>query len=189
VNDCPSDFDQFAPGKRLTVIAAHYGVGVRTVRHWRKERGIEPLIPQQYAGRLRRPVPASFDKIAPTQPIKNLAKYYGTGRETVRRWLDETGIEAGKRVYSHRAPKRYKPMHNFGTSPVRIKHGEDSLAARAADECLRRYAPTFRCDEAGNQQSNGHYWLHGRVVLSDDELIARAERKGWNPDAWKVIAA
>lgn len=43
----------------------------------------------------RRPVPDDFSSIAPTMNLRTLMAHYRTGPDTLRRWLDETGVRAG----------------------------------------------------------------------------------------------
>lgn len=71
--------------------------------------------------------------------------------------------------------------------PGRIPTGGDgSLASRAAD-FLRPLCPVYRCDAVGNPLPDGAFWLRGRAVLTDDELIERARVRGWDPDAWRRV--
>lgn len=62
-----------------------------------------------------------------------------------------------------------------------------------AAEYLRRHDRTqvFRCTSAGRPDPRGNHYRYGfgHVVLTDEELVAKAERKGWLPDAWRELAA
>lgn len=66
------------------------------------------------------------------------------------------------------------------------------LADRAAD-FVRRHDRTqiYRCDADGQQSLKGQHFKYGfgSLVLTEAELIAKAERKGWRPDAWRELAA
>lgn len=62
--------------------------------------------------------------------------------------------------------------------------------AGKAAEFLRVYdrVPMYRCDADGKPKPQGDHWRYGNAVLTDDETIAKATRKGWNADAWKALA-
>lgn len=60
--------------------------------------------------------------------------------------------------------------------------------ADMAAQHLRREAPVFRCDAGGAPNPKGKCWRYGNVVLTEAELLAKAERKGWRADQWREIA-
>jgi hypothetical protein len=53
---------------------------------------------------------------------------------------------------------------------------------------LRRICAVYRCTETGRADPKGKFWRFGNAVLTPDELIARAERKGWDPEEWRRVA-
>jgi hypothetical protein len=66
----------------------------------------------------------------------------------------------------------------------------DSVMTRAADHvaCFDR-VPVYRCNDDGTANPKGHKWRYGTVILSSDDLLAKAYRKGFDPDAWRRLAA
>lgn len=172
----PADFATVANGMSIIEAADHYGVGRKKIVRWRKETGVEPI-------KACRPVPDGFAATARVMAARSLRVHFSASKLTVERWAAECGVEL-----INRSPHR-RALHSYGTSPTPAIKRDDSPAGRAVDECLRRLAPTYRCDDTGRANPKGSYWRHGRVVLSDAEVIARAERKGWSADAWRALAA
>src|SRR3546814_15613037 len=50
--------------------------------------------------------------------------------------------------------------------------------------------PVYRCDREGKPNPKAKFWKsgYGSLVLTEDALIAKAERQGWKSDAWQAIA-
>ena len=151
------------------------------------------------------PLPADFAKVAATRTIFELRKHYGKGERTIKRWLNEAGIERsrasrfGGRELPPRPVKAETPSPRKATAPRAVwrqpgprplpDHRDNSRAGLAA-QYLQRFGPVVRCDEKGALTPKGTHWLRGgRFILTDDEIIARAERNGWRPDARKALAA
>lgn len=49
-----------------------------------------------------------------------------------------------------------------------------------AADFLRSFAPVYRCDERGRPHERGAHWRYGAVVLTPDELLQRAARRGFS---------
>lgn len=173
----PADFAERAPAMTAEAMCAHYRVSAPTITRWRKESGVFDRPRPIRAGRKIDDIPAGFAVAAPTMTLKELRVRFRAGEATVRRWLKHTGTEC----LLDRGYGRDKP------APVKVTVGVQALAARAADECLRRLAPVFRCRADGRADPNGSHWFYGRARTAD-ELVAIAERKGWSADAWKHVA-
>lgn len=64
-----------------------------------------------------------------------------------------------------------------------------SHSANAAD-LLRVHdrVAMYRCDADGRANPQGDHWRYGNAVLTDAEVVAKAERKGWSADAWRALA-
>lgn len=151
-------------------LCAKYGLCRKTCARYRQWCGYLPR---------RKPttLPDDFREVSRGKTITEIARHYGTDTKAVRRWYAKAGIK-----------QFYRGGYNIAPAPLLTKR-DDSPAGRAVDECLRRLAPTYRCDDTGRANPKGTYWRHGRVVLSDAEVISRAERKGWSADAWRALAA
>lgn len=56
-----------------------------------------------------------------------------------------------------------------------------------AVDFLRKFGPISRCFSTGKLDPKGDHWRRGSTVLNAAEVIERAERLGFDPDAWKRI--
>lgn len=129
-----------------------------------------------YPHRVRNsPMPRLFAQIAKDSTLKELRLQFGKSGDVIKRWCREAGVEPLTR---HQL---------FAREPAR-RVGGYSLADRAVDECLRRYGPVFRCDVRGKPLSDGFFWNRGGRVLTDDDVIERAEGLGWDRNAWRRAA-
>lgn len=94
---------------------------------------------------------------------------------TISQWRKELGL-SGKS-----SPKQMRKLRRGLRKIVQQTYaiqGRDELAA----DFLRRAAPIYRCRESGEPAPDGGYWRRGNVVLSKDEVIARAVRAGWSDE-------
>lgn len=122
----------------------------------------------------RSPAPPGFSSAAPHLTMKQLRERYRRSAYHINLWCAEKGV---------------RPLHigrMKALPPARAI--EQSLAGRAVEECLRRYGPVFRCDATGAALRDGFFWNRAGRVLSDDDVIARAEALGWDRDAWRRAA-
>ena len=153
-----------------------------------------------------KPCPADFVEIAATRNTHAICKHYGVGERTVKRWFAEKGIirtRATRLFDPSKPPRPVKPVTVVASrkpavsrvnwrkpKPAPLPDHRDNSRAGLAAQFLQRFGPVVRCNEDGRLNATGTHWLRGgRFVLTDDEIIARAERNGWRPDAWKAIAA
>lgn len=157
-----------------------------------------------------RNAPDDFAEQAETKGTNALSAYYGASKKIVRRWFAETGAKKlPPQIVGNTKPRTEKQLAvsrrsypgKVGSRPVGGSaadrtfhavateiHRDTSVAGMAADH-LRRIAPVYRCDERGRQDVKGALWRVGNGILTDAEVIARAERKGWQSDAWQRLAA
>lgn len=83
-----------------------------------------------------------------------------------------------------------KAQGNFARDSRTSFHGQRAKgAADMAAQHLRRDAPVFRADADGSANPKGKCWRYGNVVLTEEEMFAKAERKGWSADSWRELAA
>lgn len=176
----------------------HYRAGYDTVRRWIRETGV--VVPQ----RIPAPIPADFaDTHDMTQSAA--AARYGVSVDIVRRWDGEAGIDrraewisrmtrmARSRSMSRPAlagamTPRAQPVRTAKLpTPFDATKRDWSAAGQAAD-FLRRFGPVARCDESGRYDPKGNHWRRGSSILTAADVIARAERNGWQRDAWSKLA-
>ena len=166
----PRDFAAVGALMTNRDLMTHYRVGQQALRRWRQETGV-------FGEREKKePAPASFAAVAPLLSKRDLMARYGVGIMRIERWLGETQTTALRKPQGR--------TRNIA-SPARIEVQTD--ADKAADY-LRKFGPVSRCDEAGKPNLRGGHWRRGSFVLTDADIMARARRQGWNPDAWKMVA-
>lgn len=177
----PADFPQHA-GKSAREIMAIYQCGHRKVSAWRKELGMD-------LSNSAIPLPADFLTVAPTMTWRELADHYGYSEFVIRRFVKLTGAKTRARIRDQRRtyPGASSMMGRAKPAPL-VQHIDMSRAGRAAD-FLRQFGPVIRCKATGGFDPKGDHWRRGSTILSADEVIARAVRNGWRPDAWREIAA
>jgi hypothetical protein len=196
----PAEFYEFGPVKPNAWLMEHFGIGNNQLWRWRKVTGIRaPHDRGNY-----RPIPADFARVAPGMTATGLRKHYRTCEDTARRWAKESGIELATRqsrdkgMFANRTKSnglnfahRRKNSLGIATATRALKAAPPKLSdiyERAAD-FLRKDAVIFRCDINGKQVCDGFFWRYGNRVLEADELLQRAYRHGFEPDAWKRVAA
>ncbi|MCP4620592.1 MAG: hypothetical protein GY844_29655 [Bradyrhizobium sp.] len=123
-------------------------------------------------------MPDGFALIAGSMTRNELRRHYNRSMSTIDNWLRLTGITPRK------PGKRGQP----GVVPLNLPPRDTGRAALAA-EYLRRFGPVSRCDEAGSYAPHGAHWRRGRSILTADQIIAAATERGWQPEAWRRLAA
>ena len=146
-------------------VAIILGVGSSTVCKWLKDAGVQINV-----ANTRHPIPADFAEHAPHMTQGQLEAAYSASHGVVRRWLGDAGVSPRKVVVVPIARDRGPGYVNIAPSQT---YGPEDAAA----DTLRKFGAVFRCDERGRADHKGTHWRFGNVVLTGDELIARAERK------------
>jgi hypothetical protein len=101
------------------------------------------------------------------------------------RWRREAGLTGRPEPVKTVKPSRRRE-NAYLVAPVDRASRDTSRAGDAA-EYLRRYGPVYRCDVKGRANPRADYWMRGSTVLTDNDIIERAERNGWKPDLWREI--
>lgn len=181
----PDGFAEHA-AKPMADLKKRYSAGDSTIRKWRKTLAFEaPLGPKL------KQMPEGFAEAQKGKSIVQLAELYGCGKLPVSRWLKEIGIQR-ERFVSVAVVKPAKPAHLVRnvhmTTPVDRAVKDGSRAGLAAD-FLRKFGPVYKCNDRGSADIAGSHWRRGSSILTDAEIIERAEYNGWSHDAWKQVAA
>ena len=142
-------------------------------------------------GPARTHAPSGFATDAPNMSRRELSEKYSVGGKTVARWLEEEGVRTKPVVRS----KIVEAARRARSRPtVRFRAGADrplrdiTYAGQAADY-LRRFGPVIRCDDRGRFNLKGDHWRRGSTILRPDDVVERARRNGWRPEAWAEISA
>ena len=110
--------------------------------------------------------PSDFTDHAKVKTNRQLAEKYGVGEKTITRWRKETGCTAAIRPFASAAlPKQLVPSISPG------------LASEAAQFLRKTHRPVYHRIIEG-KEFRGQYVV-GTQVLSEDEIVALAEEKGF----------
>lgn len=112
--------------------------------------------------------PPDFADHAPVKTNKQLAEKYGVGEKTITRWRKETGCTASIRPFASAAlPKQHVPSISPG------------IASEAAQFLRKTHRPVYHRIIEG-KEFRGQYVV-GTQILSEQEVVALAEEKGFQP--------
>jgi len=112
--------------------------------------------------------PPDFKDHASSKTNRQLAEKYGVGEKTITRWRKETGCTATIRPFTSAAlPKQHVPSISPG------------IASEAAQFLRKTHRPVYHRIIEG-KEFRGQYVV-GTQVLSEEEVIALAEEKGFQP--------
>lgn len=135
-------------------------------------------------------IPADFAECWATMSQVDLAQHYGHCIATINNWVKHLGL---KRVRAKAPPKPVSSMTwAANRSHERVttqRHLRDTSKVGEAVDYLRRYGPVWRCNDRGGASIGGKFWRRGSAILTNAEVIERAERLGFDADAWKRVAA
>jgi hypothetical protein len=144
----------------------HYEASSGTICRWIKDAGLQKRSPGMGA-------PDNFAQIAASATISQLKLHYGVGDCVIKRWCAETNAEPRQPAYVVFRRNQFPPIK---------AHRDCSQVGQAAD-FLRKYGAVYRCYESGRAATKGTHWSRNGFVLTDAELISRAEHLGWDPNA------
>ncbi len=208
----PDDFQTLAPTMTCSEIMRHYRVSWPNVKRWCRQLGVTPK-PQ---ARFEHPVPVDFKAMAAKMHVNGLKRHYGHNDRLIRRWLKVAGVEARPFNASDATKKQWeekpirpraakprnrgkqaegmrRPVKGRVVFPVRPRQAprDASTVGDAADYLKRWFVPVYRCNERGNlvQTTNPTHFRIGNAIVSTEEMLERARRKGWNPHAWMELQA
>jgi hypothetical protein len=176
LRELPADFAEHAVDATNSDLMERYNCCADIISRWRRESGVL----SKKCRRSFAPPPADFVRVAADLTKRELRARYHRADPTINRWLQETGARCGR--YS-RTPAPL-PEQSAITVPPEILN-RSVLAAKF----LSKFGPVSRCGGDGTFNPRGDYWRRGHTILCAQEVIARALRNGWNPDAWREVRA
>ena len=181
----PDDFATIAPTMTNVCLMAHYGCGANLLDRWLKEAGVVRFKAEH--------IPDDFAERWKTSSQIQLARHYVRSTSTISAWVERLGLHRPRGP--HIVPKAPAPRPSrkrtssvavksdparlikpdaFRTAPLDRVQRDMSDAGQAAD-FLRRFGPVYRCDVRGRPLSDGFFWRRGNAVMTDAELIERAD--------------
>jgi len=165
----PADYAEMARKLSVPELIKHYKAGPRKIALWNRE-----TIGSQRGGPRPTKRPAGFE-IDKDMRVADLMAKYAVGRDVIRRWLAEIG-ETRPYGFQHSAAapaiKRTRDILTFGNP---LLYRRDMSEAGQAAEYLQQFGGVWRCAKTGKPDPNGKFWRRGNAVLTDAEIIERAE--------------
>lgn len=170
----PAGYDPSIP---LRAAAMRYGVSRATLGRWRRELGYTGKAGAQdpWTSVEDQQLKANFNTLSYPQ----LADLIGRTASAVKSRAIALGLRKAATQWQRDTRAKFDGIRAKGTADLAADHVR----------CHDRVA-IFRCDENGLPNPKGAFWKYGygSLVLSDNEMIAKAERKGWKADAWRELA-
>lgn len=164
----PDGFAEVAAEWTSMRLESHFDLSAHVVQRFRRVLGIHVG-----NGRRERPAPPGFAEASEGSSVHALAERFGVSTTQIGRWRRRLGLVSACR-YNRPTAAMQAP----------VAHCDEDLAARH----LRCDAAVYRCRDDGHADPRGEYWRYGRIVLTPADMIARARRKGFDPDEWRRIA-
>jgi hypothetical protein len=182
----PANFPEVAATRNQCALAALYRVTRQTIARWIWETNA----PRPNG--VLAPAPDDFRAMCKVMNLTGLTVHYDRDIKVIHRWCRETGTQAAnlsaKRPVEPR-PKTVRRIEYRGPklpSAPMVASGREEEAA----QFLRRfYIGVYRSTERGSANPKGKHWRCGNAVLTPEEMVERAEAKGFDPRAWTRIAA
>jgi hypothetical protein len=173
----PDDWAQVAPTMYCIGLRKHYDTSFDAIERWARETGIQPMRAEG-----PRRVPADWAERCSCTTRSELQTVYGVGETTIARWVRESGVYP-------LGPKRQNPRRKWNPTTqkaILVQNIDTSLVGRAA-QYLRKWMPVYNASVADPKASKDE-WICGRTRLTTQDLIAKAESKGFDPREWTRAA-
>lgn len=164
----PANFDPATPLKQSAKL---HGISVATAHKWRVKMGYVPPREDLWADDDVRTLKSLYSG----HSAQHIAATLGRTVAAVKSKAIALGL---RRSTGQFAPDRAPQIR-----------GRCQGHADMAAQHLQRFAPVFRCTAEGDADPKGSHFRYGNSVLTEAEMIERAERKGFDPDGWKRLSA
>lgn len=166
----PADFDPAMPIRKAMTV---HGVAKMTIIRWRKRTGVTPTgQPEEWSDAEMLALRTNFHAMTYSQLCEILP---GRSHLAIKTKANSIGLRKASGNWGHNHGRKFEGQRSQGHADMAAQH-------------LRREAPVFRCNKDGTANPKGKCWRYGNTVLTEEELIAKAERKGWDGQAWRNIA-
>jgi len=172
----PADYAEVAARLTARELRTHYKASSTTIAIWNAQVGRVPKPRYIYQPRS---LPADFAQYADLKSYE-LCERYSAHPSVIRRWRAEIGYVAKPKAEDKPAQKpapvapAYASNRFAGVGAPTPFHRDMSQAGQAADY-LRQFGAVWRCTETGRPDHKGKFWRRGHAVLSDAEIIERAD--------------
>lgn len=176
----PADFDELFHNNSVMALRQICGRSGVTIARWIRERGLSR--PAGWRQPLEQAPSYFADAVKRGSTIAQLKEMTGKGGAVVRRWRTEALADMVVKPQPRKLPA-------LGHSVTRLTTPSRGYGEEAATFMQRDGWIVYRCTTEGRQSIGGKFWRLGRLVVTDAELVERAERKGFTPNAWRQLVA
>ena len=198
----PADLEQIAIGKSVTDIARAIGWARNTLDQRLKAEYPElhakavacGLAQNAGAVAIRREVPDCFEGMCGKMSVSQLALHYRASTVTIRKWLAVRPHCAARvemvatRNMAMSAKKARRQRYSHAPSKPQVG-SEQVQAVTYIQQAIRFLQPHGVCYSRSVLHPKLEGYLFRGVVMTGAEIIAEATKRGWNPDAWRELAA
>lgn len=173
----PADFAKQASILHVSALCRHYLRGPKMIKIWLEREGITPIKappgPPPPSG--LKVVPGDFQASADRMCRDELVVHYGCSRNTLTRWIKESGIEpiAPPRKTVEK-PAKVVHFVRPSYSPSMIPQRESGRAADAQLILQRRYS-VYR-QRIVNPMAPADMWVVAGRVVHESDMIRMAEK-------------
>lgn len=184
--------DLVAQGKSASEIAAILGRTKSSVIHNVNHKKLGPWL--RKPGKTPRDlsiIPPNFALFWQTKTQKQLGRHYAVSNMAIAHWVRALGLKrpvkeqppkyppVASRRSARGAPCKTKnvsgvPGHKY--APFSVGFRDASAPGQAADTLRRDGWKVHRCNAAGIYDPAGSMWQCGRLLITTEELIERADR-------------
>lgn len=175
----PDDFATYAIDKGWRDLAARYKVSRSTITIWRREVAIQQGRRVAWNDDDDAYIRAHYRSAS----LASMAEHLGRSPAAVKSRARLIGLQLNRKP-----PQLWRMADRQPSVAGRVKGRADMAAdhIRAHDR-----TPVYRCNPDGQPNPKGSHWKygHGSLVLTEAELFAKAERKGWSAGEWQRLAA
>jgi hypothetical protein len=181
----PADFAEMAAKLTKLGLQRHYHKNWDCISRWVAESGVEPQKQPICGNAVGKPVPDDFSEVAPKLTIAELERRYKAQGVTVHRWCNLAGV----------TPRKFTHVSGRSSAPkaAAVPAVNLSDAAQAA-QFLRRQVIVYPCDILTREEraklpdfGKDLWYINGRGAVPAADMIALAERKGFDRRAWARI--
>lgn len=122
--------------------------------------------------------------------IAQMARRYGVQPCTVWKRLKRLGlkayIETHEEVSARAKATHRSPSYNYKRYKMPTQSRPQGSADMAAD-FLRKFGPVYKCSADGKADYKGKHYRRGAHILTPSEIVEKAKRVGYDPDAWRRV--
>lgn len=192
----PANLAELAHGKNLRELAKIIGMTSEYLGHRLQQEAPAVYEHCRANSRRQKPIPDDFAEVGMMLSTSRLAAHYKTGESTIKRWCQMMPLEWQRERAAgmqKRSATLNKPAHSRAKmtwAPVaRIPEAAGDMASQAARYLQRFYSNVFNVGKVYGKKALEDTYAVGTLRMHRDDMIALAEERGFDINAWRKVAA